>query len=76
MAMWGGKSPLMGAAVNGKIAEVQELLALRADPTLLNHQGHTALDMVKSKFGTVPPSLRSLLEVSHATDELRALPET
>ena len=62
MATWAGATPLMGAVKQGKVAETQELLALRADPTLRNRQGLTALDLVKSKFGVVPPLLQQLLD--------------
>lgn len=57
-------TPLMAAAVRGKVEQVRELLALGADPTLRNDQGCTALDLVKSEFGAVPPLLQELLETS------------
>ena len=59
-----GMTPLMGAARLGKVAEVQELLAAAADPTLRNRQGLTALELTRACFGgTAPPLLARLLQV-------------
>ena len=63
MAQWEGKAPLMAAVLQGKVAEVRELLAAAADPTLRNRQGLTALDLASSRFGgVVPPLLRQVLD--------------
>jgi len=61
MAHLDGMTPLMAAARNGKVAEVQELLALGADPGLRNRQGLTALDLVRETFGAAPALLEQLL---------------
>ena len=47
----------------GKVAEMQQLLALAADPSLRNRQGLTALDVVRIEFGgAVPTLLQELLD--------------
>ena len=52
----------MGSAKRGKVGEVRELLALRADVTLTNGQGLTALQLTRAAYGgVIPPSLEELL---------------
>ncbi len=74
LAKRGGETPLMQAARGGKVAEVRELLALGADPTLRNFQGLTALDLVRSEFGAAPPLLQQLLDTSESTGEPQSHP--
>ena len=63
MAQWEGSTPLMAAALQGKVAEFGELLDAAADPTLRNRQGLTALALAHARFGeVVPPLLRQLLD--------------
>ena len=69
LASVAGSTALTRHAMAGKIAEVRELLALRADPTIRNCQGCTALELVRSTFGAVPPVLQKLLENSEPTVE-------
>ena len=65
IAFFEGEIPVMVAARTGKVAEIQELLAAAADPTLRNRQGSTALDFARFKFGEpAPPLLRDLLRTS------------
>jgi len=55
----------MVAAKSGKVAEIQELLAARADPSHRNVLGRTALDFaIKAFGGVVPPLLQEALETS------------
>merc|ERR1739848_363991 len=49
LAAMGGVTPLMNAARRGKVAEVRALLNMKADPTLRNDQGLTALEMARIK---------------------------
>merc|ERR1712232_1163670 len=51
LAMWGGLTPLMCAARNGKVQEVRQLLDMAADPTIQNDQGLTALELTRNAFG-------------------------
>ena len=54
---------MMAAALIGKVAEVQELIAAKADKTLRNQQGLTALDITRDNFGgVVPRVLQHLLD--------------
>ena len=57
----GGAVPLTGAAVNGKVADIKELLAMHADPSIANWHGSTALEKAEQKFKDVPQLIRELL---------------
>ena len=60
-----GLTPLMAAARRGKVSEIGLLLAARADPTIRNRQGHTALDLARVQLGgVVPLTLEELLTAS------------
>jgi hypothetical protein len=62
-ASFGGSTPLMSAARLGKAAEVQEMIAAKADITIRNLHGLTALDFARQKFGgAVPRILQNLLD--------------
>jgi ankyrin repeat protein len=45
----GGYTPLHEAALNGKLALVELLLANGADPALASDKGETAIEMARSK---------------------------
>jgi len=47
-----GCTPLFAAARGGKVAEIEELLWARADTTLRNRKGQTALDVARESYGT------------------------
>ena len=57
IASWPKCTALMMAAKKGKVQEVQALLAMRADTTLRNRQGRTALEITRSEFGGEVPYL-------------------
>jgi len=56
-AVVGGVTPLTLAAREGKVAEVQQLLDMAADPTVRNVKGLTALEIARAEFGGHLPSL-------------------
>jgi hypothetical protein len=56
-----GAVPLTAAAVNGKVEELRELLAMRADPSIGNRHGCTALQKAEHKFKVVPSVIQRLL---------------
>ena len=61
-ACWAGSTPLMHAPTNGKIAEIQALFELAADPNLCFDQGLTTSEVARDHFGgTVPQPLMDLL---------------
>jgi len=49
-----GHSPLMEAALHGKVDTVMKLLEKKADPTLTNVRGETALQMCRAKDPNSP----------------------
>jgi len=51
MGQWAGNTPLMTAARWGKVEEMRILLEMRADASLRNRQGKTALDFAKDVCG-------------------------
>jgi hypothetical protein len=68
-----GAVPLTAAAVNGKVEELRELLAMRADPSIGNRHGFTALQKAEHKFKVVPSVIQKLLtaaEIPRAKFEL------
>ena len=58
----------MHAAASGKVGEILVMLDARADVTLRNRRGHTALDMARSKFGVVPWVVEDLLTNGRPAD--------
>lgn len=62
-----GKRPLMDAVL--KVELVQELLDLRADPTLRRRCGQSALDIARIYFGGVLPALLEPLLSGEAEHE-------
>jgi len=56
------ETPLMAAAMNGKVESVKLLLSLGADPNLKNAHGTTALDMARDreKAFTAVPSMAAV----------------
>lgn len=70
IASWEGDVPLMATVEHGKVAEIQAMLAARADPTLFNRQGRNALDLAREHYGgIVPPLLAQLLATSSSGAE-------
>jgi len=51
MSQWDGCTPLFPAARRGKVEEIKELLAARADTNLRNRRGQTALEVAKESYG-------------------------
>jgi hypothetical protein len=56
-----GATPLFGAAVQGNVAAMRELLALHADISITNQEGYTALQKAEHRYKAVPPLVRKLL---------------
>ena len=52
-----GSTPLFPAITEGQLNVVRWLLAARADPTLRNRQGLTALESARAAFGGTAPTL-------------------
>ena len=75
-AGWIGMTSLMVAARDGKIEQVRMLLRARADASLTNCQGYTALDMARRDLGNVPQQLLDLLENRSDTTVSSPLPLT
>jgi len=67
-----GFTPLICAALGGKVELVKELLALKADPALCNKMGRTALDSARVFFGGLAPPLLEALLSTEALPEHRA----
>ena len=60
----------MAAAMIGKVAEVQELLAAKADTTLCNLEGLTALGITRHSFGgAVQQLLQHLLKEKEPSEQ-------
>jgi ankyrin repeat protein len=71
-AQCGGWTPLMVAAARGKVVDMAILLDARADPSLLNWQGRTALEIAAASYGgKAPEAIEDFLAVHQSTDSTR-----